>query len=316
MWCSQYFSEGASCGGRSGSPGQVAAQAVGTGFGPLALGGQLGRHRCLNTLPVCSRPQSGQTLEREPRVPALGVRCRAPGSAGVEGAAGAAGSEDRPHGTDAPLPRARFSFAGENRPPGHSPGGAASLSGPGVAPAQPQPVRMATGPWPVSLEDSCKQLAFLNPALRQMSSKSQLPRTDGHGLGDADVVSAACRPRWHGCPSRPLAPRPPSGATWLTVQLWSQRFSAPVPGTRSCFPLGSGTSCSVSATSQAPQRGGAVFCREQAGHSASGLPATPGPQGPGSRRLSVPGRMSVAGTRITVSTFPSGLKSVRLACAV
>lgn len=96
LWCSQYFSEGASCGGRSGSPGQVAAQAVGSGFGPLALGGQLGRHRCLNTLPVCSRPQSGQTLEGEPRVPALGVRCRAPGSAGVEGAAGAAGSEDRP----------------------------------------------------------------------------------------------------------------------------------------------------------------------------------------------------------------------------
>lgn len=87
----------------------------------------------------------------------------------------AAGLEDRPHGTDAPLQESHFSFAGKT---GHLDG----VRG-GRPPSQvlasllpsPQPVRVSTGPWPMSPEESSKQLEFLNLELRQLSSKSQLP---------------------------------------------------------------------------------------------------------------------------------------------
>lgn len=289
MWCPQYFSEGASCGGRSGSPGQVAAQAVGTGFGPLALGGQLSRHCCLNTLPVCSRPQSGQTLEREPRVPALGVRCRAPGSAGGRGR-----PEQRARKTGhtgrTPLCREPVSALREKtghldtvragRPPSRAL--ASLLPSPSLF---EWPQALGPCPWRTHVNSWRFSTQRFARCPQSLNSHEQMATAWG-------TLTWSPRPAGQGGMAVPLAPwprDPPSGAAWLTVQLWSQRFSAPVPGTRGCFPLGSGTSCSVSATSQAPQRGGAVFCREQAGHSASGLPATPGPQGPGSRRLGVPG---------------------------
>lgn len=87
----------------------------------------------------------------------------------------AVGLEDRPHGTDTPLQESHFSFAGKT---GHLDG----VRG-GRPPSQvlasllpsPQPVRVSTGPWPMSPEESSKQLEFLNLELRQLSSKSQLP---------------------------------------------------------------------------------------------------------------------------------------------
>lgn len=134
-----------------------------------------GGHLCLYKLPVCSRPQSGQTWRESHGSQLWERRCRAPGSARGGRGGRAAGLEDRPHGTDAPLQESHFSFAGKT---GHLDG----VRG-GQPPSQvlasllpsPQPVRVSTGPWPMSPEESSKQLEFLNLELRQLSSKSQLP---------------------------------------------------------------------------------------------------------------------------------------------
>lgn len=72
----------------------------------------------------------------------------------------AAGLEDRPHGTDAPLQESHFSFAGKT---GHLDG----VRG-GRPPSQvlasllpsPQPVRVSTGPWPMSPEESSNSWSF------------------------------------------------------------------------------------------------------------------------------------------------------------